>query len=209
MNAGDRLGKLVVVSISGRRILTKCDCGTEKEFTFARMKDAKPKSCGCANRAKGKSVPGIATKRMHPLYHVWMGMMNRCYKEWDARYKWYGARGITVTERWHDFGNFVADMDTRPSMKMSLDRIDNDGNYEPSNCKWSTRHEQMGNTRTVHRVAGVCLKHKCLELGISYRAAISRMRRGITAEDAVNALIAKYGASSPSNSPGSEGERNG
>lgn len=84
-----------------------------------------------------------------PEYSIWMNMRSRCGNPKNNRYVNYGARGIRVCDRWDaDFLNFLADMGRRPSDQHSIDRIDNDGNYEPSNCKWSTRAEQCRNRTT-------------------------------------------------------------
>lgn len=74
-------------------------------------------------------------------------MIQRCTNLKNAQYKWYGARGIKVCERWLKFDNFYKDMGNRPSPELEIDRINNDGNYEPGNVKWSTRKEQMNNMR--------------------------------------------------------------
>ncbi len=79
-------------------------------------------------------------------YRAWQAMKNRCYNPNCEKYARWGGRGITVCERWlHSFANFYADMGQRPSAKHSLDRIDNDGNYEPGNCRWATSVEQNNN----------------------------------------------------------------
>lgn len=96
----------------------------------------------------------------HPLYRTWISMMARCYNPKAKGYDRWGGRGITVCDRWHDVRNFVADMGERPA-EHTLDRINNDGDYEPGNCKWSTRLEQSHNTRNYKN-------NKTGVLGISY-----------------------------------------
>lgn len=90
----------------------------------------------------------------HPLFHVYHSMKKRCYNKNSKDYKHYGDRGITVCDRWlESFWNFVEDMGERP-FKHSLDRINNNGNYEPSNCKWSTQEQQVGNSRKCKDARG-------------------------------------------------------
>lgn len=89
-----------------------------------------------------------------PEKKAWIGMRQRCYNPRCPGYKWYGARGITVCKRWrgsHTFTVFLADMGLKPSPKHSLDRIDNDGPYDPKNCRWATWHEQHLNKRPSNK----------------------------------------------------------
>lgn len=95
-----------------------------------------------------KQIHGAARRGLlTPEYRTWKSMLGRCRIKTSTSYKHYGARGISVCERWSSFENFLADMGRRPSPMHSIDRIDNDGNYEPGNCRWATTNVQSRNTR--------------------------------------------------------------
>lgn len=99
---------------------------------------------------KGRLTNGYTIGDTKPLYHLWHTMRQRCSNPKHKSYKHYGGRGISVDERWDDFGNFLEDMGMKPD-GMSLNRIDNDGNYEPGNVRWATPAEQTANRRGATR----------------------------------------------------------
>lgn len=119
--------------------LCVCDCGNETVTTCGMLRNGNTKSCGCLKRGPH----GKSNTRVH---NCWTSMLQRCNNPRNPAYKWYGARGIQVCERWHSFENFYADMGDQPE-GLSIDRINNDGNYEPTNCRWATTSEQLSNRR--------------------------------------------------------------
>lgn len=129
----------------------KCFCGKEFERDITSVKrqigTARIVSCGCGkgvlSKRHGYSSRG-GGKRLE--YRIWCAMKARCNNPNSDRYHRYGGRGIKVCERWNKFENFIEDMKDAPSNRHSIDRINNEGNYEPSNCKWSTNTEQVNNT---------------------------------------------------------------
>lgn len=104
-----------------------------------------------------------------PEYVSWRHMKQRCCNPKRRDYAYYGARGITVCERWQTFDNFLADMGLRPTIKYSLDRIDHEGNYEPTNCRWATKLEQNRNKRGVYTPEEDQKIREAVALGLNFR----------------------------------------
>jgi hypothetical protein len=157
---GTRFGRLIVVQEAERHISPKgkisrqwkclCDCGEYTFVQFSNLKNGGTQSCGCYKKEIQESG-GTYWKHgqtKSQLYRVWHGMKQRCLNPNYPAYKDYGGRGITVCDRWiNSFENFLSDMGECPP-GLSLDRIDNNGNYEPGNCKWRSRIEQENNKRS-------------------------------------------------------------
>ena len=124
-----------------------CSCGNKKIIRGTHLKDGTTQSCGCFKIEKVTTHGHTRKGRASPTYQSWNSMIKRCTNPNTKRYSDWGGRGITVCDRWlHSFENFLADMGECPE-GLTLDRIDNDGNYEPSNCKWGTYKEQRYNQR--------------------------------------------------------------
>lgn len=152
---GQKFGKLLAVRDVGKtkfgvyNWLCECECGNTKIVRVMSLTSGNTKSCGCECAIVFKHGFATRGKKDIPEYNAWENMKQRCYDPNKTGYYAYGARGITVCERWkNSFPDFLSDMGKRPSSKHSLDRYPNyKGNYEPGNCRWATKEEQVRNTR--------------------------------------------------------------
>jgi hypothetical protein len=157
---GQRFNRLTVSHAVGRNKhnhivwLCICDCGNETKVTTQSLTSNNTKSCGCAKADHAKDVQHLAAEArvVHgvsgtPEYYAWWHARARCTDENHQSYRYYGARGIRMCRKWRDsVAAFVEDMGLRPD-GLSLDRINNDGDYEPGNCRWATLEQQMLNKR--------------------------------------------------------------
>jgi len=129
-----------------------CDCGKQRVVSGNNLRRGVSKSCGCIARGKPKSHGHCCNNGLSSEYRTWRGMHRRCYYPSDIGFAKYGAKGIQVCVRWHKsnpdgFHNFVTDMGFKPNPKLSIDRINNDFGYMPSNCRWATASVQSRNRR--------------------------------------------------------------
>ena len=157
---GEKFGRLTVDSETEpyvwgakqfKKYICSCECGRVVTVLRSSLVSGCTKSCGCLRRdlaPKKRKTHGMSRT---PEYESWKQMKHRCKQDERPRFEHYGGRGISVCERWGSFENFLSDMGPRPTASHSIDRIDVNGNYEPSNCRWATKKEQQENKRTIRR----------------------------------------------------------
>jgi len=139
---GRKFNRLTAIKkVSKHLWLFKCICGKIKNIDKSAVVRERVKSCGC--------IKGTHHKSDTKIYKLWQSMKGRCLIPGSNKYEYYGGRGITVCKRWLKFKNFYKDMGDRPE-GLTLDRINNNKGYSPSNCKWATKKEQMRNKRDNH-----------------------------------------------------------
>ena len=126
-----------------------CECGSTVTVRTRDLRSGNTKSCGCLRKSLGKK--SLTTHGMygHPIYNTYRNMLKRCNNPKDTDYPHYGGRGIKICDRWNNFENFYKDMFPSWKESLTIDRKDNNGNYEPSNCSWENREIQAQNQRTT------------------------------------------------------------
>ena len=177
----------------------RCNCGTMRAIREDNLKNGESWSCGCLkNKGKPKKIKTthkineLHGKSSWPEHKVWSNMKGRCYNKNDQDFKYYGGRGISVCKSWRNsFTNFITDMGRRPSPAHSIDRIDNDGNYEPNNCRWATAAVQANNRRNSRILTfdgkSLNVKQWAKTTEISYYEILRRLNEGWPVEQALYA----------------------
>jgi hypothetical protein len=203
---GKRFDRLVVVKKepheSGENIrwLCRCDCGKEVVVIGCNLKSGHTKSCGCLNsesRVKSNTTHGLSKTR---VFHIYNGMKSRCYNPNEKSYKHYGGKGITICDEWiRDFCAFYDwSMKNGYESGLTIDRIDTGGNYEPSNCRWSSYKVQENNRSNNRKITiegrTQTLTEWAEESGIDARLLHARIKRlGWSVEDAVKKPVKRFG----------------
>ncbi len=187
---GRKVNRLLVTKLSHK---TKndiyweaiCNCGEKVIVGGKSIRRGKIKSCGCLRQENRIKHNGSH----RPEYYIWSSMKYRCQNPKDKRFLSYGGRGIQVCTKWkQSFQTFFEDMGPRPSKDYSINRIDNDGDYTPSNCEWATSREQSRNTIKTRIISyqgkTQCLKDWAKELSLNYDTTISRLNVGYSVKEA-------------------------
>lgn len=196
---GQRFGKVVALGVIKRRDgkgeliwLVQCDCGNKKEISGVLLRNGSSQSCGCL--AREQAAKRLFTHKMTGTrtHGIWGGMLDRCYNAKSRAYKWYGAKGIKVCQRWHKFENFLADMGEKPT-GLSIDRIDPKKGYNPGNCRWADTIMQ-GNNRTNNKwLSFDGEKHTMAEWArikkVNYRTLMARINKGWPLKRALESLL--------------------
>lgn len=213
MAIGSRFGKLMVIGDAPKKpsgalcSTCQCDCGELSVVSDSQLRLGRTRSCGCLQRKV--SAEGVARRnfkhgfarggKRRSEYRIWAQMINRCR---DKRRTRYGGRGILVCERWaSSFESFLADVGPRPGPDFSIDRINNDGNYEPRNVRWATDKTQSSNScNVIHLTArgtDKLISEWSTETGLPPDTLRKRIRSGWTSEDVVGRPLRRCRRSSP------------
>lgn len=198
--AHQRFGLLTALRPTDERVQSSvvwecsCECGGSRKVATPYLTSGAVTNCGCL---RGEAFVTHGDTRKHQWsseYGIWSGMVSRCHNPKHRRFSDYGGRGIKVCERWRSsYENFLADMGRKPSPKHTIDRRDNDGNYEPGNCRWATRVEQGRNRSNNHmltwRGETLCIAEWAERTGLPPRRIASRISRGWSTDRALGTPV--------------------
>jgi len=189
-----RFMRLVVVAPSNGKDywLCVCDCGEPRRVLGSSLRAGRTRSCGCLSRDLARARGKHGASRTN-LYKRWQGMIRRCEVPTHHKYYLYGARGIRVCDRWHNYELFVSDMGSPPPGS-SIDRIDGNGNYEPGNCRWASPKEQQDHVSGALRITldgeTHCVAEWARRFGMHPNTLRGRIKRGMSLIEA-RATIAR------------------
>lgn len=195
---GKRFGALLVLRRAPRTHrqadwVCRCDCGTECIKRGYMLRQNRIKSCGQAGCSWWAFKATPEPKLKPAEYQSWRHMHRRCTAKSGKHHRSYAGRGITVCERWKSFENFLADMGPKPTPKYTIDRINNNGNYEPGNCRWATPAEQSRNMRhniyVEHDGERVLLMDVVERLGLKRMVVYGRLKNGWSLEAALGTPV--------------------
>lgn len=182
---GQQFGYLTVIGHVGDGFyICQCECGVYRRVEGQSLRGGRTRSCGrCAHQP-------IADRS---LYNIWSGMKDRCLNPRNHAFASYGGRGITLCDAWRSYEQFLLEMSPRPSLKHSIDRIDNDGPYAPDNCRWATQIEQTNNRSNNHQIAlgdgkSITLTELARQHGLNPATLFTRAGKGWCAECLVRPL---------------------
>jgi hypothetical protein len=185
----------------------QCECGNTTSVMAGNLRNGNTRSCGCLERDVNQSRLKTHGMTGSPEYRSWCHIIGRCYNETDMGYPSYGGRGITVCERWRtSFANFFADMGPKPDgCRISIERRENDGHYEPGNCYWATPKQQNRNRRNTRLLTfdgrTQCIAAWAEEIGMTWDTLRARLALGWSAERALTEPVGHFRASASSATP--------
>lgn len=191
---GKKFGKLTIIAYSHhdsrkrRWYKCKCDCGNDVVVLIYRLRNGHTKSCGCLQKVTNKKH-GLSRTRE---YQIWADMKGRCLNKRNRNYDYYGGRGISFCKEWESFEVFLEDMGKCPN-GFQLDRINVNGNYCKSNCKWSSRQEQMSNTRRNRYINYNDSKYTISSFSKAFNLCIETTRKRINQGWTAIKILKHYG----------------
>lgn len=195
---GETFHRWNVIAYAGRAPnrdfwVCRCECGTVSTVVGNALRCGRTKSCVCcrAEQQHTRTVHGMTRRftKMPPEYNSWRGMIQRCTNPKHQAYSDYGGRGITICDSWMSFMNFYNDVGRRPTELHTISRIDNNGPYSPTNCRWELFSQQARNRRSnvlvTYQNETLCLCDMASKFGIKYSRLRSRLRNGMAIQQAI------------------------